>query len=112
MLPKQHRLIRDKDFQRVFKKGKSISNSENFLYVKFIENNLPVSRFGFVVSNKISNRASIRNRIKRILREAVKKKFLELKPGLDVVIIAQKGIEKKSFIDILSAVSLVFKKVK
>lgn len=112
MLSKLHRLTKNKDFQKVFKKGRFIYSHQDFLRVKFLKNNLPNSRFGFVVSSKVSNKASKRNKIKRFLREVVRKKLDKIKPGFDIVIITQKAVVEKSLKDISSAIDLIFKEVK
>lgn len=112
MLPKLHRLTKNKDFQKVFKKGKSIYFHEICLCVKFFKNNLSHSRFGFVVSSKISNRASRRNKVKRLLREVVKKNLTRIKPGFDIVIVTKKGIEEKLSKDISSAITSILERVK
>ena len=112
MLSKLHRLTRNKDFQKVFKRGRSIYPHQDFLYVKFLKNNLPGSRFGFVVSNKVSNKASKRSKVKRLLREVVKRELIKIKPGFDIVIITRKGIEEKSFKDILLVIRPVLQEIK
>jgi len=109
MLPKINRLTKKKDFELVFKKGIVFKN--DFLLFKTIKNHLKESRFGFVVSKKISNKANIRNKVKRRLRQAVLNKLKEFKKSevgsslyegnsrdpVDVVIIALSGIEGKEF---------------
>ena len=109
MLPRAHRLTKKKDFDEVFKKGKSAK--VDFLVVKALKNNRPESRFGFVVSKKISNKATIRNKVKRRLSQAV---FFQL-PGIlisvDVVMIALLGIEKKEFFEIKELVDEIIKKI-
>jgi len=97
MLPKENRLKKRKDFERVLTKGEIKGN--DLLVLKKIENGLQVSRFGFIVSRKISNKAVVRNKIKRRLREIVRV-FLKEKrimSGYDVVVFAKKGIEKQDF---------------
>ena len=71
MLPKKNRLTKKNDFDRVFKKG--ISVFDYILGIKILKNNLPDSRFGIIVSNKISKKANERNKIKRQIRECLKK---------------------------------------
>lgn len=123
MLPKINRLTKEKDFKTVFEKGEIIKN--DFLIFKIFKNNLKESRFGFIVSKKISNKATVRNKVKRKLREAVLnglKKFKttecstfaagQEKESIDVVIIALSGIEKKEFSEIEKTALDFFKKIK
>jgi len=90
MLPKQNRLQKDREFQRVFKNSRpcnmenfSIRTAKNFTR----EHNI---RFGFVVSNKIEKRATRRNALKRQLREISGSLIFELNPGYDVVVVVRK----------------------
>lgn len=91
MLPKVNSLKKKKDFEKVFKEGQSFK--ESFLYLKIKKNNLKSSRFGFVVSKKISKKATIRNKIKRRLREITRIKLPFIKKGIDGVIIVASGFE-------------------
>lgn len=43
------------------------------------------SRFGFIISTKISKKAVTRNKIKRIIADCIRIKLDEIKKGLDVV---------------------------
>lgn len=110
MLPKENRLTHRKDFDNTFKKGKGAFS--DILGIKFIENNLEESRFGIVVSNKISKKAVIRNKIKRQLREIIHQNLDEIKNRSDVVIICRPGIEKKEFQEIEQTILKTFKKIK
>lgn len=60
------------------------------------ENNRKESHFGFIVSTKISKKAVIRNRIKRIIAEVVRKRLNEIKRGLDVVFLIKPSAVKIS----------------
>ena len=106
MLPKINRLTKKKDFEVVFKKGRSIKNG--FLVCKILESQLPESRFGFVVSKKVSNKATVRNKVKRRLRDVVHARLKNTKAGIDVIIIALPGIEKKEYLQIQEMVDGVF----
>lgn len=110
MLSKNNRIQKKKDIERIFKKGKSFR--EDFLVLKTIKNDLNTCRFGFIVSQKISKKANIRNKVKRKLRELVRLKLKLLKPGLDNLLIALCGIEKKDFWEIEKMVNNLFKKAK
>lgn len=99
MLAKQHRLKKDKDFELVFKRGKAFNGK--FLFLKIIKrNNLEVSRFGLVVGTKISKKATIRNKIKRRLRDIVRKRLGDIKSGFDVIIGAKTRVVDKSYQEI------------
>ena len=108
MLPEKNRLKKKKDFERVFKKGRGFE--KGFLYSKTAKNNLKENRFGFVVSKKISLKAVVRNKIKRQLREIVKKKLSEIKPGIDEVIIVKPGFKINNFQELEKMVNDLFRK--
>ena len=63
MLPKKHRLKKNNDFADVAKNGKAFFSRE--ISLKWIENNLPFSRFGITVSLKVDKRATTRNKINK-----------------------------------------------
>lgn len=109
MLPKPHRLVKKKDFEMVFKNGKSVKSG--FLAGRAMKNNLPASRFGFVVSKKISTKATVRNKVKRRLRDAAAEEIKKIGKSLDVVMVALPGTEKKEFGEITAEVINFFKKL-
>ncbi len=90
MLSKKYRLVKNKDFENIFKNSRAQNSA--FLSVRFIKNNLKFSRFGFLVGSRVSKKATLRNKIKRQLREVVRKILEEIKKGFDIVIIAQPQI--------------------
>ncbi|MFA5128941.1 MAG: ribonuclease P protein component [Patescibacteria group bacterium] len=84
MLPKPHRLLSEKDFQKIWKRGRSFYTK--MLGFKLLENSLTVSRFGIVIGTKISKLATVRNRTKRQIREIIREKIKKIAPGYDLVI--------------------------
>lgn len=86
MLSKPHRLLSDKDFQKIWKRG--LSFYTKILGFKVLENKLGISRFGIVVGTKISKLATVRNRIKRQIREIIQKNLKKIAPGYDFTISA------------------------
>ncbi|MFA6897347.1 MAG: ribonuclease P protein component [Patescibacteria group bacterium] len=109
MLNKEFRLRKQKDFDRVFGKGGSFF-SQDFLALKVAPNDFACSRFGFIVSNKISKSAVKRNRIKRLLRESVRLRWAQIKPGFDVALMARADVSERSFEDVDKAVDSLLKK--
>jgi ribonuclease P protein component len=82
---------------------KAQSRKSDFFIVKTSANNLPFSRFGIVVSAKVSKSAVKRNRIKRIIYDFIRLNNLHKSVGKDAVIIVfppaakleRKGIERE-----------------
>ena len=94
-MPPKHRLKEDKDFSRLFKKGRSFHGAE--LSIRVVPNRLDVSRFGFVVGVKTANKAVARNRLNRQLREIVRARLPDLAPGRDVAVQVKPGAVDLSF---------------
>lgn len=110
MLPKTNRLQKEKDIEKVFKEGKG--SKEDFLVLKVIKNNLKNPRFGFIVSKKVSNKATIRNRIKRQLRSLIQENLKSVNPGQDILILALPGLENKDFWEIEEVINKLLKKAR
>lgn len=108
MLAKENRLKKKKDFEDVFKKGAGFK--EKFLFLKIKENKLKESRFGFAVGLKVSKKAVIRNRIKRRLREAMRLKIKQIKPGIDGVFVVLAGTDIGDFQEINEIVDKLLNK--
>jgi len=94
----------------VFKQGKGVK--QDFLALKFNKNNLKNSRFGFVVSSKVSKKAVVRNKVKRRLRESVRSRLDSIKKGFDIVFVTFEKIKEKDFEQINSLVEKILKKSK
>jgi len=111
MLPKKYRLKKRKEIEKVFKEGKS--KKLNLVFIKFLKNNLEYPRFCFIVSKKISNKATKRNKVKRLLREVVRKEILPiLKNNYDYLIIARPSILNKNYWQIKEDLEVGIKKLK
>lgn len=108
MLDKKFRIRRQKDFDRISEEG--VYFSEQCLLMKAMRNDLEITRFGFIVSNKISSVAAKRNRIKRLLREAVRSFQNDLKEGYDCLFIAKNSIVDKEADIINPAVERLLRK--
>lgn len=90
MLSRRHRLHKNRDVQRVLRKGARLSGSG--VRVSYQTTRRPTARFTVVVSAKTLKRATDRNRIKRQIRAALHQFIIEHHPfGLDVVLTVTKG---------------------
>lgn len=110
MLSLNNRLKKTTDIRKVFKNGRFLK--EGFLILKTAKNNLNKSRFGFIVSQKVSKKAVVRNKIKRKMRGIVRKELKEIKTGTDNLFMALPGLEKKDFSAIQETISSLLKKAK
>jgi ribonuclease P protein component len=108
MLPKVNRIRKKKDFETIFKNSKSFKN--NLFIFKIANNSLGLNRFGFVVSQKVYKKATVRNKVRRRLMEAIKSQMGSIKNGTDLVLIALSGIEKKEFSEIREAINSALSK--
>ncbi len=84
MLPKEKRLVKSRDFDRVYQKGKRL-HSKSF-NLSYYSNRTHVTRIGVVAGKKYSKKAVARNKAKRVIRAVVQDEYGMLKEGLDVVI--------------------------
>ncbi|KZE37579.1 ribonuclease P protein component [Bhargavaea cecembensis] len=112
---KHQRVKKNKDFQRVFKHGKSFANRQFVIYSVRTEGQEEF-RIGISVSKKIGN-AVTRNRIKRHVRQAVHELKDELLQDRDYIIIARNQAAsidfhetKKSLIHIMRIARVLRKK--
>ena len=69
------------------------------------------NRYGFVISKKISKRAVDRNKIKRLLSEAVKKNEVGGK-GYKIVFLAKKSLLGKKFAEVEKETVIMLAKIK
>lgn len=110
VLSKKFSLSKKKDFEAVYKKGKRTHGE--FVTVITSKNEINISRFGVIVSNKVSKKATERNKIRRRISEIIRQNLGLLKKGLDVIIIAKIQILDKKYEDIESEILKLFKKQK
>ncbi len=93
-------LKKNKDFQYVYRNGKSYANKYLIMYV--IENQLGQNRIGISVSKKVGN-SIVRHRLTRLIRESYRLKESMFCRGIDLVIISRENAKDKSFAEIQSA---------
>ena len=92
--------MKNKDFQIVYKNGKSYANKYLVMYV--LENHREENRLGISVSKKVGN-SVIRHRITRLIRESYRLNKDEFKNGYDIVVIARSSANDKTYQEIESA---------
>ena len=82
------RLRKQADFDRVY--GSRLYAADEMLVVSGCRNDLGYSRLGLSISRKVGG-AAVRNRWKRLVREAFRLSRGELPAGWDLVVRPQKG---------------------
>lgn len=93
-------LKKNRQFQFVYKYGKSRANKYLVMYIK--ENGLGRNRIGISVSKKVGN-SIVRHRITRLVRESYRLHENVFNSGLDMVIVARVGAADVGFYEIESA---------
>ena len=92
--------MKNKDFQIVYKKGKSYVNKYLIMYV--LNNKEEENRLGISVSKKVGN-SVVRHRITRLVRESYRLQKEKFQTGYDIVLIARSNAKDKSYSEIESA---------
>ncbi len=81
-----------------------------FIIALIQKNNLGYPRFAFVISKKFSKKAVDRNRVKRIIKEALIKNFTKLKNfSYDIVLIPKKHLLGKKMQALLKDIEELIK---
>ncbi|HEY9645161.1 MAG TPA: ribonuclease P protein component [Chroococcidiopsis sp.] len=113
-LPKVYRLRRRQEFASVYQLGlrrstpnltlralRLASISKPGLRNDSVENPIPPSCFGISISQKVSKRAVVRNRIKRQLHSALLHLLPRVSPGWKIVIVARSSAIQCCYKDFL-----------
>jgi len=110
MLKREQRLVRQKDFDRVFSQGKSYQN--DCLVLRFFPNGLETARFAAVISSRTEKKAAGRNLLRRqiseVIRDLERQKKLSL--AVDAVVIAKPALPGRSFKEIKESLASLLKK--
>ena len=93
-------LKKNRQFQFVYKNGRSRANKYLVMYVK--ENGLGMNRIGISVSKKVGN-SVVRHRITRLVRESYRLHENVFNSGLDRVVVARVSAADVGYYEIESA---------
>ena len=108
-MEKRYRLRKSVDFQRARRQGKSWANE--LLVLNVVPNGLNHSRFGFSVSRRVG-KATVRNRAKRLVREAVRRQRDRVPGGWDVILIARLPMRTADFLGVERAVEQLLRRAR
>lgn len=107
-LEKKHRLKKAQDFKAAFKAQKSAKEANLLLKARATRN--PSSRFGIVVSKRVLLKATARNRMRRLLSEALGAEKRSLEKTYDIVVVALPGASFQNSKEAREAVRKLFLK--
>ena len=83
-LSRKERITNAREFEYAYKNG--AIKKTGCLIIRTLANNLGYSRLGIAVSKKLFPSSVVRNRIKRMIREAFRLNKHQLPKGLDLII--------------------------
>ena len=84
---KKEHILKSKEFRVVYKKGRSAKKTNVVMYA--IPNSLDNCRIGFSIGSRNIKRASRRNRIRRLFKEAYRFNKKAIKSPHDIVIVVR-----------------------
>lgn len=110
MLAQNNRLSKKADFEQVFKSGNKVYNQ--YLNLRFKENGLIYCRFAIIVSNKISKKATERNKIRRRLKAVISVNLSNFKQNYDIIITVLPALKPLDFPEVKEILLNLLKKSK
>lgn len=93
-------LKKNRDFQCVYRKGKSEAN--RYLVMYLLNNDSERNRIGISVSKKVGN-SVVRHHLTRLIRESYRLNEAKFEAGYDIVVIVRPGGKDCGFHEIESA---------
>lgn len=106
-MKKSFRVKKDREFQKVFHKGKSTANRQFVIY-QYNKEDQSHFRVGISVSKKLGN-AVTRNRLKRRIRHILMEFDDQLAQDVDFIVIARQPIVQMSYQEMKSSMMHVLK---
>ena len=110
MLKKTNRLLKNTDFARIMRRGRAIASGDFLL--KYVKTDGSQSRFGFMISAKVSKKATERNILKRRMREIIRRNIGVASGGCDFVFIARKSALDLNFNELKEEIIRLLGKIK
>lgn len=108
MLPLAFRLKRRSDFGRIYAKGRSYATDLIVVYI--LPSRDDATKIGFSVGKKLGG-ATARNRVRRLLREAVRQFLPQLKAGYSVIVLARARAGAAGLSDLTAALGGAFSRL-
>lgn len=100
-------LKKPSEFAKVYKRGKSYADRNIVVY--YLPNNTDDLKIGFSISKKVGN-AVVRNRVRRLIKEAFRNEFPLLK-GYDIVFVARVRSSQADYHEITKSLKFIFRRI-
>lgn len=95
MLSKKYRLQKRNDIRAVFKRGRSLSNLD--MRIQYLLNQCGSPRVAFIVSNKVSKSAVVRNTLRRRLRVIISLNLEKISKNFDIIVSVSPRLGNRDF---------------
>ena len=100
MLSQKHRISKSAEVKKTTARGRSFFNPYFILKMTQAQSSskeVAVPRLTVIVSTKVSKKAVDRNKIKRVIREEIRKNIENLKPGDYAILVKSLAVKIDSF---------------
>jgi ribonuclease P protein component len=91
------KLRKRQEFVKVYSSGRSLANELGVIY--WLKNEGPVTRVGFSANKKLG-KAVIRNRMKRLFKEAFRLNSHKVIGGMDIVFVVRRSAVGRGFSEV------------
>lgn len=105
MLPKPHRLSQKRDVERVSRTGRPVFAPN--LTIRAIPNRAGCLRTTIVVGLKVSKRSNVRNRVKRLIREVIRRHIPSIRSDADLVVYVKPSAVGKHYRELADELGMV-----
>ena len=95
----------NKDFKRLYYRGKSVANDILVVYCR--QNPYPYCRLGLTVSSKVG-KAVVRNRVRRLIKESYRLMEDRVRRSMDIVVVARSKAAFSDFRTVSGALERAF----
>ena len=93
-------LKKNRDFQKVYRKGRSLANKYLVMYIS--EKGTDRNHLGISVSKKVGN-SVVRHHLTRLVRESYRRNEESFQRGLDLIVVVRPGAKEINYWDMESA---------
>ncbi len=105
-MDKKYKVRSNREYRKIYDHGTSKANKLLVLFIK--ENGLGYNRVGFTVTKKVG-KAVVRNRVRRLMKEAYRQHELKNPTGYDLIFLSRVNCKDATYKEVNSAVRHILK---